>query len=196
MAFIQSSEPSAELDVELQFPGDRFPIIAGPTLLSTGWRGGLWVAYAAGAEDFTVEVSDGMDQLVGGTGAAGFLLFQAEDYALAPPYGNGPGSPENWISRQFLSGRGGQNVATMISGGTRAYCRVFETVGRFAPIIGVPIAYTLNEPLYVSENGLLCNQAGMAGTPPILAGGLIQVGVVAAVPNAGNNNRLCIDVKY
>ncbi len=196
MAFIQHSEPSAELDVELQFPGDRFPVIAGPGLLTTGWRGGLWVAYATGADDFTVEVSDGSLVSGAGTGAAGFILFQSEDYDLGPPIANGPGSPENWISKQFLSGRGGQNVATMVCGGTRAFFRVFETVGRFAPIVGVPIVYTLNEALFVSENGLLCNNAGMVGTPPAIAGAQIQVATVSAIPNAANNNRLCADVKY
>jgi hypothetical protein len=194
--FVQNSNRDDAGDVQLMFPGDRFPVIVGPNLRASGWRGGLFVAYATGTDDFTVEVSDGISQLLGGTGGCGFLLFQSEDYQLTPPTGAGPGSPQNFTSTQFLNPVGGNNVVTLINGGTRAFFSVFETVGRFAPIVGVPLTYTLNEPLYISENGLPCNQAGMAGTPPLLAGGLIEVGIVSAIPAAANGNRLCLDMKY
>ena len=56
-------------DVELMFPGDRFPVSAGPTLIANGWRGGIWVMYVTSTVgDFVVEASDG-------TTASGFLLF-------------------------------------------------------------------------------------------------------------------------
>ena len=187
--FVQNSDPSAELDVELQFPGDRFPVIAGPNLLTNGWRGGVWVMYAASPNDFTVELSDG-------NACAGFLLFQSENYDLAPPYGTGPGSPENWIGRQFRAGRGGQNVATMINGGTRAMFRMFETVALAGGVrAGGAITYNLNQALRISENGLLCNdsdaQLALAGvTTPV------NVGIVSAVPSASTNNRLCADIKF
>ena len=189
--FVQHSDTSAELDVELMFPGDRFPVVAGPTLLTNGWRGGIFVMYATGTTDFTVELSDG-------NSVAGFILFQSENYDLAPPFGSPrPGSPANYIGHQVLSGRGGQNVVTMINGGTRAMFNQFETVALTGGGVraGGAITYTLNESLKISENGLLCNDSdvnlGVAGvtTPHV-------VGIVSAVPSNTNNNRLGVDLKY
>ena len=146
--------------------------------------------YAAANEPYTVEVSDGSN-------VAGFLLFQSEDYALSRPYGNGPWSPENYGSHQFLEGVGGQNVATMVNGGTRAYFRMFETVALTGGGVraGGAITYNLNESLKISESGFLCNDsdanliaAGVA-TPTV-------VGIVSAVPTTANGSRLCIDMKY
>jgi len=196
MAFIQNSNLSEAGDVDLMFPGDRFPVIAGPDLLASGWRGGLFVQYVTGGDDFTVEGSDG-------NSVAGFLLFQAERYEPLIPGSNGVspnqvvGSPENWISSQFRAGVGGQNVATMVCGGTRAFFKAFETVALTGggTRTGGPITYTLNEPLKVSENGLLCNDSdgnlAAAGvtTPSV-------VGIVCAVPSARNGDRLCMDMKY
>ncbi len=189
--FVQHSDTSAELDVQLMFPGDRFPVIAGPVLLANGWRGGIFVMYATGATDFTVELSDG-------NSVAGFLLFQSEDYDLALPFGSPrPGSPANFISQQVLSGRGGQNVTTMVNGGTRAFFNQFETVALTGGGVraGGAITYVLNEDLKISENGLLCNDSdanlGAAGvtTPHV-------VGIVSAIPSTLNTNRLCVDLKY
>jgi hypothetical protein len=189
--FVQNSNRADSGDVDLMFPGDRFPVIAGPTLRATGWRGGLFVQYVTAGDDFTVEVSDG-------NAACGFILFQSENYDLTPPTGTGPGSPQNFISQQFLNPQGGNNVVTMINGGTRAFFRVFETValnGAGARAAG-PITYVLNEDLKISENGLLCNDSDVnlaaAGvTTPIV------VGIVSSVPSAAiNGNRLCLDMKY
>lgn len=189
--FVQHSDTGAELDVQLMFPGDRFPVVAGPVLLANGWRGGIFVMYATGTTDFTVELSDG-------NSATGFLLFQSEDYNLALPFGSPrPGSPANFISQQVLSGRGGQNVTTMISGGTRAFFNQFETVALTGggARAGGAITYVLTEDLKISENGLLCNDSDVnlaaAGvtTPQV-------VGIVSAIPSALNTNRLCLDLKY
>lgn len=196
MAFIQNSNLSEAGDVDLMFPGDRFPVIAGPDLLASGWRGGIFVQYVAGGEDFTVEVSDG-------NAVAGFILFQSERYEPLIPGSDGVspnqvvGSPENWISRQFRAGQGGQNVATMVSGGTRAFFKVFETEALTGggTRTGGPITYSPNDPLKVSENGLLCNDSDVnlaaAGvtTPSV-------VGIVSAVPSDQNGGRLCMDMKY
>jgi len=186
---IQNSNIDDALDVELMFPGDRFPVTVGPVLRTNGWRGGLFVMYAAGNDDFIVEVSDG-------TAAAGFLLFQSEDYALAPPWGTGPGSPENWIAQQPRSGVGGQNVMTMVNGGTRAYFRVYETVALAGGTrTGGAITYNLNDTLKVSENGLLCNDSDAQFALAGIASPIV-VGIVSAAPSAINSNRLCIDMKY
>ncbi len=188
--FVQNSSQEDAGDVDLMFPADRFPVIAGPTLRSTGWRGGTFVMYVTGTSDFTVEVSDG-------NAATGFILFQSEDYQLTPPSGTGPGSPQNFTSQQFLNPEGGNNVVTVVNGGTRAFFRVFETVALngAGARAGGPITYSLNEDLKISENGLLCNDSdgnlAAAGvtTPQV-------VGIVSAVPSAANGNRLCLDMKY
>ena len=183
-------------DVQLFFPGDRFPVTAGPNLLGSGWRGGLFVMFVPAAREFTVEVSDG-------SSVAGFLLFQSEYYSQQQPgsFSAGSellvGSPENYLSHQFLSGNGGQNLATMISGGTRAFFKAFETTalnGAGARVAGA-INYNLNDRLRVSENGLLCNDS----VANLNAAGVTNptfVGIVSAVPAAENGNRLCMDMKY
>ena len=173
-------------DVELMFPGDRFPVSAGPAMITNGWRGGIWVMYVTSITgDFVVETSDG-------TMAAGFILFQSEQY---PATHIEEGSPGNWLAHQPRSCQG-SSVVTMVSGGTRAFFRIFETVALAGGTrSGGAITYTLNDTLKVSENGLLCNdsdvQLGLAGIAnPIV------VGIVSAVPSAGNENRLGADIKY
>jgi len=188
--FVQNSSLADAGDVELMFPGDRYPVIAGPVLRAAGWRGGQFVMYATAGEDFTVEISDG-------NSAMGFILFQSEDYQLTPPEGTGPGSPQNFLSRQVLNPTGGNNVVTACNGGTRAFFRIFETVALTGggARAGGPITYVLNESLKISENGLLCNDSDVnlaaAGvTTPIV------VGIVSALPSAANASRLGWDMKY
>ena len=183
-------------DVELMFPGDRFPVSVGPTLRSTGWRGGIFVQYVAGTNQFTVELSDG-------NSVAGFLLFQGENYGRLQPGSFGAngeavvGSPQNYISQQYRSPVGGNNVVTMVNGGTRAFFKVFETVALngAGARAGGAITYSLNDPLKISENGLLCNDSDVN----LIAAGVTnptQVGIVSAVPSTANGGRLCADIKY
>lgn len=181
---------SSSLDVDLQYPGLRLPVTVGPTLRASLWRGGTFVTYVASPEgDFVVERSDG-------NSACGFLLFPSENYAYTPPYGIGPGSDQNWTSFQPATGVGGQNVMTIIADNTRAFFRVFETVALAGGVrAGGPITYALMDNLYVSENGLLCNdppvQLALAGVAtPVL------IGIVSAVPSARNDNRLCVDIHF
>lgn len=196
MPWIQSSSPNDAGDVVAFLTGDRYAVIPGPGLLSTGWRGGQYVMYVTSDQDFTVEKSDG-------NSAAGFLLFQAEKYTPLSPGSFGSngefvvGSPENFISHQFLAGKGGQNVVTMISGGTQGYFKVFETVPLNGAGVraGGTITYTLNEPIKISENGLYCNDpdANLAAAGVVSP---IVVGIVSAVPNTYNKFRLGVDLKY
>jgi len=183
MASVVGSQSS---DVELMFPGDRYPVSAGPILVQTGWRGGQWVQFVTSPfGDFFVEASDG-------NRIAGFILFQSEYY---PPTPNLMGSPENWIAHQPRHCQA-TSVTTMLSGGVRAFFRVYETEALAGGTrSGGPITYTLNENLYVSENGLLCNdsavQLALAGvvTPQL-------VGIVSAIPSTGNENRLAADIHW
>ena len=195
MAHLTSANDSEKNGVELFFPGDRMPVIFGPGLRSSGWWAGRWVAYVASTEgDFVVEASDG-------TEACGFILLPSENYDIS--YQNGGfaggdfvGSNANWTSGQPATGVGGQNVVTMINGGTRAFFNLFETQRIVAgDRTGADITYVLNEALKVSENGLLCNDSdGDLGTVGITDP--IVVGIVAAVPTTRNLNRLGIDLKY
>lgn len=190
MSNILNSSMDDALDIDLMFPGDKFPVTVGPLLRRRGWRGGIFVQYVTGTQSFTVEVSDGSN-------VAGFLLFQSENYTPLQPGGPGVGSPENFIGKQFRSPTGGNNVATMICGGTRVFFRVFETIALTGggTRTGGDITYVLNEPIYVSENAIPCNdseanlQAAGVTTP-------VQVGIVSAVPSDENGNRLCVDLKY
>ncbi len=178
---------NAEHDVELNFLGDRFPVKAGPALRLSGWIGGQWVMYIYGTEEFLVEKSDWLS-------VAGFLLFPSENYDPVPPFGTGVGSTENWIGIQPAANP--NNAITMVNGGTRAYFKVFETTALVGGTrSGGSITYNLNESLKISENGLLCNdsdvQLGLAGvTTPVV------VGIVSAIPDSENGNRLCVDIKY
>lgn len=193
MAMNQNSSVDDCGDVELMFPGDRFPVIAGPNLRASGWRGGTFVAYSTGDKDFTVEISDGNT-------AAGFLLFQSESYTLSPPYGEGPGSPQNYLSQQLRNPVGGNNVVTIIEGGTRAYFKVFETVA-INPATGQRdggngnLTYTLNEDLKISENGLICNDSDAnLATAGVVSP--IVIGIVSAVPSSANASRIGLDMKF
>lgn len=196
MPKLQSSSPEDVGDVEILHWGDRYQVLAGPDLLSSGWRGGQFVMYIAGSQDFTVEKSDGNE-------ACGFLLFQAEKYTLLSPGSFGSngafvvGSPENYLSHQFLAGKGGQNVATMICGGPQGYYKAFETVALNGAGVraGGPITYTLNGSLKISEKGFFCNDSDAN----LAAAGIadpIVVGLVSAVPSEGNMYRLGVDLKY
>ncbi len=190
MAHLSSANASEKGDVELLFSGDRMPVIVGPALRASKWRGGVWVRYIASTEgDFVVEISDGSD-------VAGFLLFPSENYIHALLGGAGVGSNANFTAGQPATGVGGQNVMTMVAGSTRAFFKVYETVALAGGTrSGGAITYGLHDPLKISENGLLCNdgdvELGLAGiADPVV------VGMVAAVPAARNGSRLCMDMKY
>jgi len=173
-------------DVELMFPGDRFPVSVGPNMIANGWRGGIWVMYVTSAlGDFVVETSDG-------TMTCGFLLFQSEQYPATHIL---EGSPGNWLASQPRSCQA-TSVVTLISGGTRAYFRRYETIALAAGTrSGGPITYALQDTLKVSENGLLCNDSDAA----LAAAGIatpVVVGIVSATPSTANEVRLGADVKY
>lgn len=187
--FITNSDPSAELDVTLMIGGDKISVVVGPLLRQTKWRGGQYVMYVTDplGGQFVVEKSDG-------TATLGFILFQSENYLPAtPPYGIGPGSPQNYTSFQYTEGVGGQNVVTAVFGNARAFFKVYETRQLVGGVRnGPPAVYHLNDYLKISENGLLCNDSdvelALAGIPdPVV------VGICSVVPSARSQFRLGID---
>lgn len=178
-----------DLDVEMHTSGIRLPVTVGPILRRTGWRGGLWVMYVSSAnDDFVVEASDG-------TKTAGFLLSQSENYAITPP-GDDAGSIYNYSSRQPGQESSGtaHNVVTLCSDG-RGLFKFYEKYALVAGVRDNTLAtYTENQSLYVSENGLLCNDSSvelaLVGiTEPIFTG------IVSAVPSIRNKNRLGADFR-
>lgn len=178
------------LDVEMQKKGDAFQVMPGPILRSTGWRGGQWVHYVTPsnpANDFEVEASNG-------NMATGFILFSSEEYSQEW------GAYENWSSRQPRLTPGvasGSNMITIEAGGGRFLFRAYETVALTGAgtRTGGPIVYTLNDALYVSENGFLCNDS-VANLNAAGIANPLQVGVCCMIPLVGNRNRLGLDLKY
>jgi hypothetical protein len=179
-------------DLELMFNGDKFPVAIGPNLRRNGWRAGTWVKYVPNefsATEFTVEKSEGIY-------AAGFLLYPSEDYSdsRTSNYRNFTSFQVNISPTTATSGSG---VTTMISGGTRILTRNYETTA--LDNLGVrnngTLNYSLNSPLYISENGILTQD------PPanlILATGgdsPLFVGICSKVPTT-DDPRLGADIKY
>lgn len=177
---------TTDLDVEMMWCGGfKASVTAGPKLRASKWRGGVWVEYVVSDEgDFVVEKSKGSK-------VAGCLFFASENYN--PGQG---GSNNNWTSYQPALGVGGQNVVTIVSGGMYGFFKLFETVALSTGIRnGSPIVYSLHDVLYISENGLLCNDSS---AELVLAGVTtpVEMGIVAATPSARNKNRLGADLKY
>lgn len=178
---------SHDLDIIKQ--GDRFQVVAGPILRRTRWKAGTWVRYVPGEIDFTVEKSDGIY-------ACGFLHYGSEDYTDARV-----SNYRNFSSYQNIGGnavaRGGATL-TLVTGGGRFLFAEFETFGlnpQGQRDPNLPITYTLNEDLRVSENGLLCNDS--EALIKLATGGaqVALVGVCSKTPTT-ENPKLGLDLKY
>lgn len=184
----------ASQDVEVMIHGDRFSVCPGPVLRAAKWNGGIWVQLVAPTDvnDFLVERSAGIE-------AAGFLLWASAN-RLNP---TGDAGYRNWTSFQAddqnrSTVASGAAMTTMVAGGGQFLFRLFETIALTAGGVraGGPAIYTTNQPLKVSENGLLCNDpdanllAATGGTS------VIVVGVCCAVPDTRSGNRLGLLLKY
>lgn len=191
MSLVNASSNGNDLgDVYIRHRGGRVNVTAGPNLLATGWRGGVFVQYAAGPQDFTVERSEGNITV-------GFLISPSEQYDTpfaGANYGPEFGSIRNNTSIQPRSGVGAQNVVSMMRGGCSAYFLFYEKNRLVAgQRTGAPIIYQVNDLLKISENGLLTNDAD----GDLLTVGIanpVRVGRVGAVPQAQNFFRLGADL--
>lgn len=175
-------------DIDVLKNGDRTPCTAGPQMRRTGWKGGTWVHYVPNDDnvsEFTVEKSNGEY-------VAGFILYGSENYADARQ-----STYRNFTSYQntgALASASGAAVLTLVNGGARILFKEFETVALVNGVRnGGPITYNLNEPLKVSENGLLCNDSdanllAAIGVDPTV------VGICCKVP--GTDGKLGLDLKY
>jgi len=178
-------------DIELMIPGDTLPAKAGSTLRQNGWRGGVFVQMAPPEDPdlFVVEASDG-------NFAIGFILFASEDYSVG-----GPGSNNNYLSTQVRgnhsSAASGASTITVVSGGAQCLFKIFETTALTGggTRTGGSITYSLNEPLKVSENGLLCNDSDVNLAAAGIAAPIV-VGFCIATPIALNDFRLGIALKF
>ena len=181
-------------DVVIQIIGDKFPAKAGPTLRSTGWRGGTWVMYiepTGTVDEYLIEKSNG-------TAATGFLVWPSEDYHQ----GSRSGPVNNWTAKQLRPEQGsvaGSSTVAITTGGGRFAFSVYETLaigpGGVRDGSGGDAVYTLNGALKVSENGLLCSDPDARLALVGVAEPLI-VGVCSAVPHARNGFRVGLDLKF
>ncbi len=175
-------------DIDVLKNGDRTPCTAGPNMRRTGWKGGTWVHYVDNentAAEFTVEKSNG--QYV-----AGFVMYGSENYADARQ-----STYRNFTSYQntgALASASGAAVLTLVNGGARVLFKDFEQFSLDGQGNRTVAAnYQLNQPLKVSENGLLCNDAdadlnGIGIVAPT------TVGICCKVP--GTDGKLGLDLKY
>jgi hypothetical protein len=180
-------------DVIIQINGDKFPTGVGPLLRASGWRGGIWVRYVDPinmVDEYVVEISDGNE-------ATGFLVFPPEGYGAVE---SDWGAENNFLGQQLRTDIGsvaGASTVTITAGGGRFLFKTHEALGLDgAGVRNVnPAPYTLNQWLFISENGLLCGDtsallqlAGVA-TPQL-------VGTCSAIPHARNGNRVGLDLKF
>lgn len=177
-----------DIDVDVRNRSAYLPVTAGPILRAEKWKGGTFVMYATSTtgEEFTVERSDGNN-------VAGFLLNPSEGFLYYAP---GPdfGSVANFTNYQPALGVGGQNVVTMVVDGVRAHFRYFEQLALAGGVRNVAATYALNDSLYVSENGYLCNDS----EAELMAAGILTpnfVGIVSAIPSTRNGGKLCADLR-
>lgn len=176
-------------DVQVMHYGSKWNVKIGAGLRNTGWRGGQFVMYTPPtnvADMFEVEKSDG-------NYASGFLVHPSEFSGSDTQYG----ATSNYtasIKRDSQGSVSGAGVVAMALDNGRFGFKVYETeaIGAGALRDGGATVYTLNENVYVSENGILCNdtvvklsQVGII-TPQL-------VGIVSAVPTSHNDYRLFID---
>lgn len=179
-------------DVQMLYKGTPEKVTAGPVLRRTRWVGGLFVTYAPPVDevnDFLVEQSFGLS-------ACGFLLSPSENYNDP----RGGGGYRNWTSMQpanpeattFASGASTQTIN--VGGGRflfRHYERVALTPG--GTRTGGTAIYNLNDPLKVSENGLLCNDPD-AFLILATGGQALRVGICCVLPEYAAG-RLGIDYR-
>lgn len=176
-------------DIDVLKNGDKTPCTAGPIMRRNGWKGGTWVHYVENensAAEFTVEKSDGRY-------VAGFVLYGSENYANARQ-----STYRNFTSYQntgALASASGAAVLTLVNGGARILFKEFETTALAVNGVrnGGPITYNLNDPLKVSENGLLCNDPD-ANLNAALGVDPTVVGICCKVP--GTDGKLGLDLKY
>lgn len=191
MPFRNAANESEKLDVEILIPGDKFPVVIGPGLAASKWRGGVWVRYVTGGPAFMVEISDGVD-------VAGFLMFASENYTLDGNRLQRPGSHYNYTSIQpghYPDARA-ENVVTMMTGGPRAAFSQYETKRLVAgDRTGADITYNLHDSVRVSENGLLTNDSDVDLATVGIANP-VDVGIVSDAPSESNGLYLTVDVKY
>lgn len=169
-------------DVMVMKRGDFIPVNAGPALRASKWRGGTFVKFSDNQDpsvaERTVEVSDGVI-------AVGFLVNPSENYA-----NHRQSNPYNYTSFQpgnVFSSPSGTSVVTMaMIGGSMYTFRVYETeaLGPGGTRDGGPISYSMNDTVYVSENGIICNDDPTYIMAATGGSSVVEVGFVHKVPTS------------
>lgn len=167
-------------DVQMLYAGERAKVTAGPILRRTRWVGGLFVQYANPVDqvnDFLVEQSFGQ-------ASCGFMISPSENYNDP----RGGAGVRNWTSIQPANPEAttlasGASTQTINVGGGRFLFRHYERVALTpgGTRTGGPAIYNLNDPLKVSENGLLCNDPD-AWLSIATGGFALRVGICCVIP--------------
>jgi hypothetical protein len=166
-------------------------VAVGPQLRYTGWTGGIFVKYI----DPGLNPSDWIVERTDGNGTCGFLAFPSENYNFPPA-----GATQNYtgidLRTEQGSASGANTVALFVDCGRYLFTHYEKIALRPDGVrAGGPAIFHLNEYLYVSENGLLCNDP----IPFLQAAGVANpclVGLCSYVPAARNAFRLGIDYSW
>ena len=172
--------------------GDTMPVQITSDLAAAGWLGGQfvrWVADPAGSGQPTLDIADGR--------YCGFFAFGSNEPADQFTSMTGQNTRYRYISLFF--------------GGNMFYTSTYETYGYVARHGGplVPLTYTPNNPLYVSENGKITSEDEsdmvVFGGPipnhtfpdgsPILSR-FVFFGSCVAAPTAAMNNYLGVQTNF
>lgn len=178
-------------EIQIILGGDTIPARVGPQLMASGWVPGVWVQAASQLDTdvFVIEKSDG-------NSALGFLTNGSENYgyrAVSTYYNY---TSYQKIMPEMLAASGAATVS-VVFGGPIALFNNIETrnLTGGGVRVGGAITWALNEPIYISENGLLCNDS----EANLIAAGIsspINVGYVVASPSESTSWRLCAAIKY
>lgn len=155
------------LDVVILHKGQHISYQVGTGLRGTGWNGGQFVTYSDGsvAEGNTGKELGIVEAHPGTGGAAGFLVFGSSDSVSDNPEFYTAYRPET------------TGVAAVCKNDGKYKFFVFETddaAERATPGAGATLVYALNDTLYISDNGLLTNEASF-GAASVAVGNCFHV---------------------
>lgn len=132
--------PELARDLVLMVKGDSMTVQVAQSLVDSGWDGGMFAKYTFPVGGFpTIEKADGR--------YCGFFIFGSNEQADQFTAMTQQNTTYSYVVLQF--------------GGNVAYTRTFEEYGYLARHgLGpnVPLVYTPNQLLYISENGQVTNE--------------------------------------
>jgi hypothetical protein len=183
----------ANRDCVILHKGDTIPVQITASIAAQGWQGGQfarWVADPNGSPSPTVDIADGR--------YCGIFVFGSDE----------SGDQFTAMTNQNQT----YQYVSLFFGGNILYTRVFETYeynGRHGIGPLVPLVYTPNNPLYISENGKItpedesnmvmyggpvANHTFPDGSPILLR--FVFFGSCMVAPSAATNNYLGVQTNF